>query len=136
MSSNFPGSGLGHAPAYQVASIPFLTSSLVVPDNTSTPMELSFPFVTRSIVVTNTTSQSQPSRPIRFGFSENGILGVENNNYIVLDNGETFESDFRVSRVYLFSDTTFAGSASVVAGLTTIDTKHLLTNWSGSIGVG
>lgn len=137
MSSNFNYTfGLGNVGSYQISSIPYLTSSLTIPASGSTPKVIEFPNVTRFVVVTNTTPASQPSRPFRFGFSENGINAVEANNYVVLDNGESFTAEFRVSRIYLMSDSTFGATGSVVAGLTGITNSHLTSNWSGSAGIG
>ena len=92
--------------------------------------------MSRFVIVTNTSTLSSPSRPIRFGFSVNGVKGSVDNNYIVLDNGETFEAEFKVSKVFLLCDVAFEGSGSIVAGLTGIEARHLVTTWSGSAGVG
>jgi hypothetical protein len=114
-----------------------LTSSLAVPNSTQDPLEIKFETVTRFVVVTNTLDTSFANIPLRFGFSANGVKGVENNNYITLNNGESFEAEFRVSRIYLLSDSSaFATTGSIIAGLTDIDAGQLSTNWSGSIGVG
>jgi hypothetical protein len=137
MSENFRYNvGLGHVGSFQTSSRPFLSSSLNIPDNTSEPLEIGFETITRFIIVTNVYSPSDPSRPLRFGFSANGTKGVGDNNYIVLDNGETFEAEFKVSSVFLLSDTIYETSGSVVAGLTGISRSHLINNWSGSAGVG
>ena len=137
MSINFNyTNGLGNVGSYQASAKPYLTSSLAVPANTSDPMEIVFPNVSRFVIITNTASPSDPSRPIRFGFSSAGVQGTVDNNYVVLDNAETFEAEFRVTSVFLLSDTAYIGSASVVGGMTGIDAKHLPTNWSGSVGVG
>ena len=137
MSENFRyAHGLGHVGSYQTSARPFLSSSLTVPDEASEPLEIAFDSVSRFIIVTNTVSPNEPSRPLRFGFSVNGVKGVENNNYVVLDNAETFEAEFKVSKVFLLSDSPNETSGSVVAGLTGISSSHLVNNWSGSAGVG
>jgi hypothetical protein len=137
MSENFRYvNGLGHVGSYQTSARPFLSSSLNIPDNTSEPLEIAFDSVSRFIIITNTFSPTDPSRPLRFGFSANGTKGVGDNNYVILDNGETFEAEFRVSKVFLLSDSTYGTSGSVVAGLTGISYTHLINNWSGSAGVG
>ena len=137
MSSEFKyAHGLGHVPSYQASSRPFLTSSLTVPASNSEPLEISFDSVSRFVVITNTLDLSATSTPIRFGMSANGVKGVENNNYGILTNGQSFEADFKVTKVYLMSDTLNEASASVIAGLTGIHSNHLTTNWSGSSGVG
>jgi len=129
--------GLGYLPSYQASAIPFLTSSLVVPISTSEPIEINFSTITRFITVTNTNDIDDPNYPLRFGFSRNGIKGIENNNYIVLNNGDSYEGELRVTKVFLLSDSpVYSSSGSIIAGLTDIDVSHLQTNWSGSIGVG
>jgi flagellar hook-associated protein FlgK len=72
------------------------------------------------------------------GFSENGVNAVENNNYYILENDESFSADWRVSAVYLRVDDAAGNNAtaSVIAGETGIDSNELSHNWTGSIGVG
>ena len=138
MSSSFTYTyGLGHVPSYQTSARPYLTASLTVPVEGSTPMEITFDSVSRFIVITNTTPSTEPNVPLRFGFSENGINGAVNNNYGILNNSESFEAEFKVTSVFLLSDSsTYECSASVIAGLTGIAATHLPNNWSGSSGVG
>ena len=137
MSSNFKYTfGLGHVPSFQTSEKPFLTSSLTVPASGSEPLEVSFDSVSRFIVITNDLDTGATATPIRFGASANGVKGIENNNYGILKNGQSFEAELKLTKVYLMSDTANEASASVIAGLTGIDASHLLTNWSGSSGVG
>jgi hypothetical protein len=136
MSAKWPHPGLGHVPSYQSSAQPFLTSSLNVPISTSEPIKVTFEGVTRFIVVTNTVSDPI-NVPLRFGFSSNGVKGVENNNYLVLNNGESFEAEYRVTDIFLLSDSSiYASSASIAAGITDIPRKFLVNNWSGSSGIG
>ena len=138
MSENFKYTyGLGHVPSYQASAVPYLTSSLIVPASGSTPLEITLPAVSRFVVITNNTPLSSTNVPMRFGFSSNGVSGLENNNYGILNNSESFEAEFKVTKVFLLSDSsTFECSASVIAGLTGIAAQHLENNWSGSLGVG
>lgn len=129
--------GLGHVPSYQASSRPFLTSSLTIPVSTGTPYSVSFESVTRFIIITNTLPGSATNVPLRFGFSAHGVKGTENNNYAILNNGESFEAEFKVTAVHLLSDSgALECSASVIAGLTGIGSSHLVSNWTGSSGVG
>lgn len=129
--------GLGNVGSYQVSAKPYLTSSLVVPVSSSAPLELSFNTVTKFVVITNTLAGSSTNVPLRFGFSANGVKGVVDNNYGVLNNGETFEADYKVIKIFLLSDSgSQQCSASVMVGLTGIAADHLTHNWSGSAGVG
>ena len=127
---------LGHVPSYQASARPFLTGSLEVPANQNDPLEIEFQHVTRFIIITNTKSCSATNTPIRFGFSARGVKGTVDQNYGILNNGESFEAEFRVSRVYLLSDTSNPGEASVIAGITNIKSSELEHNWSGSQGIG
>ena len=137
MSSDFRYTvGLNNVGSYQVSSRPYLTSSLTVPDSGSTPYEVSFDAVSRFIIITNTLGGSAANVPLRFGFSEDGVKGTVNNNYGILNNGESFEAEFKVTKIYLLSDNASECSASVIAGLTGIGSSHLANNWSGSLGVG
>jgi hypothetical protein len=133
---SFYSNGLGHVPSFQASARPYLTASLDVPANTEDPIQVSFNTVTRFVVITNNTPATSTNVPMRFGFSANGVKGVENNNYGILNNGESFEAEFKVVSVYLLSDSVNNATASVIAGLTGIDNQRLVDNWSGSSGVG
>ena len=121
---NFVKPGLNAVGQYQLSGIPYATSTLAIDSATAT--ELQFPTVTKFVTVVNEHSGS--SAKLRVGFSAAGIAG---NNYFILDNGESYTGEFRLSSIYLRGDTT-ATSASVIAGLTMIETNNLPTNWSGS----
>jgi len=121
---NFVKPGLNSVGQYQLSGIPYATSTLAIDSATAT--ELEFPTVTKFVTVVNEHSGS--SAKLRVGFSAAGIAG---NNYFILDNGESYTGEFRVSSIFLRGDTT-ATSASVIAGLTMIETNNLPTNWSGS----
>ena len=121
---NFVKPGLNAVGQYQLSGIPYATSTLAIDSATAT--ELEFPTVTKFVTVVNEHSGS--SAKLRVGFSAAGIAG---NNYFILDNGESYTGEFRLSSIYLRGDTT-ATSASVIAGLTMIETNNLPSNWSGS----
>ncbi len=129
--------GLGNVGSYQVSARPYLTSSLTVPVSSGTPYEVTFNSVSRFVIITNTLDGGATNVPLRFGFSANGVKGTENNNYAVLNNGESFEAEFKVTSIYLLSDSgANECSASVIAGLTGICYTSLRNNWTGSSGVG
>ena len=120
----FAKPGLNSVGQYQLSGIPYATSTLAVDSSTIT--ELEFPTITKFVTVVNEHSGS--SAKLRVGFSAAGIAA---NNYFILDNGESYTGEFRVSSIFLRGDSTNA-SASVIAGLTMIETNNLPTNWSGS----
>ena len=118
-------SGLGSIGSYQISGIPWASSSLAA--DATTPLQVDFFNVTRFIVVKNASANK-----MRVGFSENGVKGT---NYFLLGKDESFAADIRVTRLYLLGDTA-AVTGSIVAGLTGITGDHLVSNWSGSAGVG
>jgi len=134
---NYMKPGLGHVGAYQASSIPFLSSSIVVPTYGSDPVKIEFRRVSKFVIITNTLSSKVTNVPLRFGFSVEGINGAVENNYGILNNGESFEADYRVVDLYLLSDSpTQPTEASVLAGLTPIESNRLPNNWNGEWGVG
>lgn len=124
-----PLAGLSNVGSYQVSGIPWVSSSIAVQGlSSNTPTEVQFPQVTKFVQIKNLSAN-----PMRVGFSQNGVLG---SNYYILGNLETLAVDLRVSKMYLLGNTNTATSASVVAGLTGIQSSTLQNNWSGSAGVG
>ncbi len=136
MTLAWQNGGLGHVPSYQASGAPYLTSSLALPAESGEPVRLDFPGVTRFLVITNVTPASAASAPLRFGFSRNGVKGVENTNYGVLNNAESFTAELRCASLFLISDTATTATGSVVAGVTDIAPRYCANNWSGSLGVG
>ena len=125
----FAKPGLNSVGQYQLSGIPYATASLAI--DSSTVTEVEFNTVTKFVTVVNEHSGS--SAKLRVGFSANGVAA---NNYFILDNGESYTGEFRVSSIYLRGDTA-ATTASVIAGLTMIDSnENLKTNWSASDGTG
>lgn len=137
MSSNFKYTfGLGNVGSYQTSGVPYFTSSLTIPALGEDPLEIAFPSVSKFVVITNTLPGSATNVPLRFGAAAHGVSGSVNNNFGILNNGESYEGELRMSRLYLLSDNSSECSASVIAGLTRIGSSHLKNNWSGSAGVG
>ena len=144
----FASPGLGKTGQYQMSGIPFVTASIPVNKGGDAPTEVEFPFVTRFVTVTNLATGS--NRPLRVGFSSLGTTGSAVNdgfdNFYMLDNGESYTGEFRVSSVFLLgAEKPFAAeqscaplptTASVIAGMTGINAGRLPTNWSGTSGVG
>ena len=130
MSSNHNKAGPNFVPAYQMSGIPYATASIRI--DSSTVTEVEFNTITKFVTVVNEHSGS--SAKLRVGFSS---AGTANTNHFILDNGESYTGEFRITSLYLLSDTASTQtSASIVAGLTGIQTKELPANWSGSVGVG
>ena len=131
----YPSPGVGAVGQYQLSGIPYATASVfiqnVVDGEGST--QISFPYVTKFVTVVNEHSGS--SAKLRVGFSAEGVTGSVQQNYFILDNGESYTGEFRVSSVFLAGNTTNT-TASVIAGMTGIPSYKLQTNWSGTSGVG
>jgi hypothetical protein len=130
--------GLGNVGSYQSSAKPFLSSSILLPSS-SAVVKISFPNVTRFVTIKNTGPDQTNEAEFRVGFAENGINGLEDENYFLLNNQESFSADWRVSELYLrlHADAgVLNATASVIAGLTTIGRDELQHNWTGSQGVG
>lgn len=131
--------GLSQVGQYQASGVPYATSSLAVPASSSVPITVSFPRVTKFFTVYNTApTGGSPPALLRVGFSALGTTGSAGggtNNYFVLSAGNSYTAEIKVSKLFLLGHTV-ASSASVIAGLTGIETGSLQDNWSGSIGVG
>ena len=130
-----PSPGVGAVGQYQLSGIPFATASVGVQNvlDGEGSTEISFPYVTKFVTVVN--EHSGASAKLRVGFSSAGTSGSLTDNYFLLDNGESYTGEFRVSKIFLAgheSNTT----ASVIAGMTGIPSAKLVNNWSGTSGVG
>tara|TARA_Y100000593_G_scaffold11319_2_gene20164 strand:- start:232 stop:669 length:438 start_codon:yes stop_codon:yes gene_type:complete len=133
--------GISAVGQYQMSGIPFVSASMPVPAiYDEAPLEVGFPYVTKFVTIINTNTG--PAAPLRVGFSQLGVTGSgghagSNNNYFILNNGESYTGEWRVGAVYLVGDDN-ATSASIIAGQTGIPTSSVAgwTNWSGSRGVG
>ena len=130
--------GLGNVGSYQSSAKPFLSASIEIPSNNSI-IKIEFPNVTRFVTIKNTGPDGSNEVNVRIGFSENGVNDSGNNNWLILNNQESYSADWRVQAVYMRIDPTggaLNATASVIAGLTTIDQVELHHNWTGSQGVG
>tara|TARA_R100001463_G_scaffold18018_1_gene45361 strand:- start:112 stop:525 length:414 start_codon:yes stop_codon:yes gene_type:complete len=125
----FAKPGLNAVGQYQLSGIPYASAS--IPVGTSATVEVEFPTITKFVTVINDHSGS--SAPLRVGFSNLGVAA--NNHFFVLDNGESYTGEFRVKSIFLLGEPA-ATTASVIAGLTMIETDNLRTNWSASDGTG
>ena len=131
----YPSPGVGAVGQYQTSGIPYATASVDVQNVLvgEGSLQISFPYVTKFVTVINEHSGS--SAKLRVGFSAAGASGTVDDNYFLLDNGESYTGEFRVSKLFLAgheSNTT----ASVIAGMTGIPAGKLENNWSGTSGVG
>jgi hypothetical protein len=127
--------GLGNVGSYQSSAKPFLSSSINVSSNGDV-VRIDFPNVTRFVTIKNTgPDDGSADINMRVGFSQNGVNGE---NYLTVNNQESYSADWRVTSVFLKVDTvgTFNATASIIGGMTAIDSVELKHNWTGSEGVG
>lgn len=139
MGYEYAKPGIGNVGSYQISGVPFVTSSLVVPNTASAPLEIIFPSVTQRIIIQNDDSTSQ----LRVGFSANGVsVGKK---YFLLDehaaNKHLTPAEFRVrtDRIFLLSNgsSSLNGTVSISAELTGIKPEfNLAASYSGSEGIG
>lgn len=123
----YPKPHHNHVPEYQQSSIPFVTSSVVTGVSAIT-----FPKVTRFIVVNNTDT----SKDLKFGFTENGVNGSAFKNYYILTKGtQSPVIDVKCTSLFVSGTGT---SYSVLAGMTNVDPSYFfdLTGSNGWQGVG
>jgi|3_EtaG_2_1085321.scaffolds.fasta_scaffold144834_2 hypothetical protein len=129
--------GLGSVGQYQSSAIPWASSSITVPALGNAPDEYDFYNITKFVTITNTNTGGNSA--LRLGFSSIGVSGAvaAAQNYVVLDNGESYTGEWRVGSVFLLADTAAQTSASIVAGLTGIPVESVggWTNWSGNVGI-
>ena len=130
-----PSPGVGAVGQYQLSGIPYARASVFIQNvlDGEGATQISFPYVTKFVTVVNEHSGS--SAKLRVGFSALGVTGSATNdtgnNYFILDNGESYTGEFRVSSLYLAGNSTNT-TASVIAGMTGIPAGKLRTNWSGT----
>ncbi len=134
------GVGFNNVGSYQASAKPYIKTELVVPasgTSASTALEITFPKVTKFITVRNDGSSSEE---IRLAFASGGLgsgkASTATNNYIKIAQSASFSADFRITKLYLMSEDAHTPNATVVAGLTQIDSARLPDSWKGDDGVG
>jgi hypothetical protein len=123
--------GLTDVGSYQLSAVPFVTGNVTVVANGAATTQISFPNVAKFVTIVNETTGTNSA--LRVGFSRNGVRGT---NYFILDNGESYTGEWRVTSVHLMGNSVTGCTASVIAGMTNIPFSELPLNWSGSTGVG
>lgn len=132
MSINWPSNGEYFAPAYQVSSLPYLSSSLISQGQIH---EHSFPFVTKFINVVNRGSTGTDK--ICIAFTERGFQPSVG-NFITLDQGDTVSHEVRTTKLFISCSSGTSVDYQIFCGLTTIPEKNFLalTGSNGHPGVG
>ena len=128
---------LGNAASFQVSGRPYATGSIDATERA----HVNFPSVTRWVTVNNSGSS-----PLRVGFSDIGVQGLDGtNNFILVAGNDVFgPSEMKVTQLHLSGGA--PNGVSVCAGLTFINNDQIdnpgksptspYINWTGSAGVG
>ena len=119
MNYNYLRPGIGNAASYQAAGIPWYTSSLA-PALSTTSVVVNLPQVTKFVTIKNTSTTGDN---LRFTFNNDSV--VDNTNYVLLESGESFSADFRVTDIHLISDTETPVPFTIVNGLTNIRRQEM-----------
>tara|TARA_R110000824_G_scaffold396597_1_gene598197 strand:+ start:699 stop:1136 length:438 start_codon:yes stop_codon:yes gene_type:complete len=100
-----PQVGLGHAAAYQVSGVPFLTGSDVI---VAKEVKIEFPRVTKSFTVVCTGTA-----PVRVHFDSKSNPAVYGgNHYITLTEGTAYGFDVKCREVYISAPPAGDGGAN------------------------
>ena len=99
MSHNWPTVGIGFAPAYQVAAVPWVTSSIW---SGGAIHQFGFDQVTKYVQIHNHSTGG--TKHIHIGFTEAGV--TNETNYFRIDSGETRTIDCRTTRIFVSGSTT------------------------------
>ena len=137
MSSQFKyTAGLNHVGSYQASARPYVKASLTVPVTgaANTSLEISFPKVTKFVTIRNDGTDASASCDMQLAFATGGFE-TDQSNFITIAESASFSADFRVTKLYLMASAAGELNATVIAGLTNIDSSHLSSSWEHLEGV-
>jgi hypothetical protein len=127
MALNNVKPGFNNAAEFTASGLPWVLSGTV----SNSVVKYSFPKVTKDIVIINNNTTA--AQRLRVGFTENGVNGVGNAYYILVNGGSNITLNVRVKELYLLRDGGSDISTSVCANLTTIDAM-MMPILTGSLG--
>ena len=128
--------GFNHVGSYQVSCRPFATASVEVPASggIGTALAIDFPGVTKFIIVRNEEHEAIADAKVRIAFASGGM--GDTFNYILINPSSSFSADYRVSKVYVMSDTSDQPKVSIIAGITNIKAARVPSgSWEDTVGV-
>lgn len=130
MALNHPVVGEGYAPAYQISSVPFVTSSTLTLGEIK---QINFSTVSRFLILKNTGASTTA---MAVAFTNNGLKSA-NSNYFILSGSDSFSAEVRTDRIFL-SGSVGAPTFTLFAGLTYVPSTNFLTitGSNGYNGVG
>lgn len=128
--------GFNHVGSYQVSCRPFASASVEVPASASdTGLAIDFPGVTKFVIVRNEEHEGIADSKVRLAFASGG-LNDPNANYILINPSSSFSADYRVTKVYVMSDTSVQPKVSIIAGITNIKAARVPSgSWEDTVGV-
>lgn len=131
MATNWPAVGEHYTPAYQISSIPYLSSSVI---SNGQVHEYEFPYATRFVNVTNrgtTTDQ------ICISFTQNGLKPATG-NFVTLESKTSLQQEIRTTTLFVSCSSGTDVKYQLFCGLTMIPAKNflLLTGSNGYQGIG
>lgn len=103
----------GFVPAYQVSSLPWVTSSVI---SLGEIHAYNFPLVTRFISIANRGSTSET---LSISFTQNG-LSLSSGKFFSLDGGSSFREEIRTTTLFISCSAGTVVDYNIVAGLTCI----------------
>jgi len=128
--------GFNHVGSYQVSSQPFATASVLVPASggIGTALAVEFPGVTKFIIVRNEEHTDIADSQVRLAFASGGM--GDTYNYILINPSSSFSADYRLTKLYVMSETSTRPKVSVIAGITTIEAARVPSgSWENTIGI-
>lgn len=130
MSLSWPQNGEYFSPAYQVSSLPYLSSSVI---SAGVVHQYEFPFVTKFVNIVNRGSNAGDRLALAFTYN-----GFQTGNYITLDQGVSVDQEIRTTTLFVSGTNGTSVDYQVFCGLTTIPAKNflVLTGSNGHPGVG
>lgn len=127
MGLDNPSSGYGNGIEFSTSAIPWVTSSTA--PAAGSPVRFDFSKISRYITISNRDTTA--TNTLSIAFTRNGATG--SNKYVV-KGGEVVTFEVRVKSVWIQGESS-TPAFSLLAGLTTIDSRHMpeLTgsSWNG-----
>ena len=140
MAVNQYGVGFNNVGSYQASARPFITASCDVPasgTNMALAFKVEFPKVTKFVTIRhdgNDTVSDANMSDMRFAFASGGP--GPSYNYVRLAPSSSYSADVRVTRLYMMAESSVKAKATVIAGLTQIESIHLPESWEHVEGAG
>jgi hypothetical protein len=122
----------GYVPAYQISSIPWLTSSNI---SLGEIHEYDFPSVTKFVLIQNRSTSD--TGELCVSFTRNGLNNTTS-NYFSVDPGITFREEFRTTKLFISCSSGQSIQYQLIAGMTGIPSNQflLITGSNGYQNVG